>query len=355
MNGFTFDYKSPRVIFGAGSVSTLPDEVSRLGAHRVLILSTREQRILSAEITRTLEDKIAGFFDKATMHVPEAVIQEAEHVFRDVDADSVVAVGGGSTTGLAKALSMRLDVPSLVVPTTYAGSEMTTIWGITEHGLKKTGRDARVLPKTVIYDPRLTLELPVGISVTSAMNAMAHAMEGLYSIELNPILESMCQQGICALFAAVPRLAAKPADVDARTNALFGAWMCGTALSHLGMGLHHKLCHTLGGTLNLPHAETHTVVLPHAMAYNLPYAPRARSLLETMLNTSDVPSALFGLARNAGAPISLAELGMRSDDISKVRDLALRDQYPNPRPLDPAALTALLEDAFHGRKPSSMR
>ncbi|MBO9357919.1 iron-containing alcohol dehydrogenase [Bordetella petrii] len=351
MKKFTLDYLSPRVVFGAGTASALPDEIGRLGARRPLVLSSPEQRELAKDIVRPIGDRVAGYFDGATMHVPVDVIQKAERAFNDTDADSIIAIGGGSTTGLAKILSMNLDVPSLVIPTTYAGSEMTTIWGVTEGGMKRTGRDPKVLPKTVIYDPLLTVDLPLAISVTSALNAIAHAAEGLYSADLNPVLETMCKQGICALFDAIPRLVAKPTDAEARTDALFGAWMCGTALCHLGMGLHHKLCHTLGGTLNLPHAETHAIVLPHALAYNLPYAAPAERLLQEVTGSSDVPSALYDLARNAGAPLSLAEIGMRPEDIPRVRDLALRDQYPNPRPLESDALETLLVNAFRGRRP----
>ncbi|ANB71789.1 maleylacetate reductase [Paraburkholderia phytofirmans] len=353
MKKFTFDYMSPRVVFGAGTVSALPDEVERLGSRRPLVLSSRDQRELAKDIVRPIGDRVAGYFDGATMHVPVEVIQQAERAFKNTEADSVIAIGGGSTTGLAKILSMKLDVSSLVIPTTYAGSEMTTIWGVTEDGVKRTGRDPKVLPKTVIYDPLLTVELPLAISVTSALNAIAHAAEGLYASELNPVLEAMCKQGISALFDAVPRLVAAPNDVEARTDALFGAWMCGTVLCHLGMGLHHKLCHTLGGTLNLPHAETHSVVLPHALAYNLPYSGVATRLLQEIVGSSDVPGALYDLARDAGTPLSLAELGMRPEDIPKVRDLALKDQYPNPRPLEPDALETLLANAFHGARPDS--
>ncbi|BEU21208.1 maleylacetate reductase [Paraburkholderia sp. 22B1P] len=352
MKNFTFDYMSPRVVFGAGSVSELADEVARLGSRRLLVLSTPDQHNLARDIVRPVRDIVAGYFDRATMHVPVEIVAEAQRAFEETGADSVVAVGGGSTTGLAKILSLKLGVPSLVIPTTYAGSEMTTIWGVTEGGLKRTGRDSRVLPKTVIYDPLLTVGLPLPISVTSGLNAIAHAAEGLYSDELNPILETMCKQGIGALVDAIPQLAANQADVEARTEALFGAWLCGTALCHLGMGLHHKLCHTLGGTLNLPHAETHAVVLPHAMAYNLPSAPAARRLLQGVVGDDDVPGALYDLANRCGAPLSLAEIGMRHEDIRVVRDLALQDQYPNPRPLEQDALETLLSNAFDGRRPS---
>eukprot|EP01032_Pedospumella_encystans_P003692 gene3692-4368_t len=202
------------------------------------------------------------------MHVPIETAREAREVARRLDADCAVAIGGGSTTGLGKAIALDSGLPILAIPTTYAGSEMTPIYGITEAGLKKTGKDARVLPRAVIYDPELTLSLPVAMSVTSGINAIAHAAEGLYAVDANPIMDLMAVEGIAALGRALPVLRASAQDVAARGDALYGAWLCGTVLGNVGMALHHKLCHTLGGSFNLPHAETHTIVLPHALAYN---------------------------------------------------------------------------------------
>jgi maleylacetate reductase len=342
------------VIFGAGSVSVLPSEIERLGSNRILVLCSREQRAQAEAVTGTVSDRVVGCFDGAKMHVPVEVAREAESVCAALRADLVVAVGGGSTVGLAKILSMRLGMPSLVVPTTYAGSEVTTIWGLTENGVKQTGRNAKVLPKTVIYDPLQTIELPLSVTVSSAFNAMAHAAEGLYASELNPLLEAICEKGMGALLDAIPRLVSNRKDVDAREDALFGSWMSGTALCHLGMGLHHKLCHALGGSLDLPHAETHAVVLPHVMAYNLPYARSAERVLRKITGQGDAPGSLHDLARRSGLPMSLSELGMRRGDIPRVRDLVLQDQYPNPRPPDRDALDALLSNAFHGRVPVSL-
>jgi maleylacetate reductase len=354
VRSFALDFASPRVIFGAGSVSVLPDEIERLGSKRLLVLCSREQRAQAEAITGTVSDRVVGCFDRAKMHVPIEVASAAGSVCAELKADLVVAIGGGSTVGLAKILSMRLGMPSLVIPTTYAGSEVTTIWGLTENGVKRTGRNAKVLPKTVIYDPLQTIDLPLSVTVSSAFNAIAHAAEGLYSSELNPLLEVICEKGIGALLDAIPRLVSNRKDVEAREDALFGSWMSGIALSHLGMGLHHKLCHTLGGSLDLPHAETHAVVLPHVLAYNLPYARSAERALQKITGQGDAPGSLYDLARRSGLPMSLSELGMRIGDIRVVRDLVLQDQYPNPRPLEREALDALLSNAFHGRAPTSL-
>ena len=286
------------------------------------------------------------------MHVPIETARAARDVAQQLGADCAVAIGGGSTTGLGKAIAMDSGLPIVAIPTTYAGSEMTPIYGITEAGLKKTGRDLRVLPRTVIYDPELSLSLPVAMSVTSGINAIAHAAEGLYAHDANPIMSLMAQEGISALARALPRIRQQARDVEARSDALYGAWLCGTVLGHVGMALHHKLCHTLGGTFNLPHAETHTIVLPHALAYNAEAAPQAMQRIAQALGTRSTPQGVFDLARDNGAPVALRDIGMKEADLQQVCDLALQNQYPNPRPLERQALMQLLRDAWAGTRPA---
>ncbi len=228
---------------------------------------------------------------------------------------------------------------------------MTPIYGITEAGLKKTGRDVRVLPRTVIYDPELTLGLPLVISVTSGINAIAHAAEGLYATDANPIMDLMAQEGIAALGRALPVIRKDPGNVDARSDALYGAWLCGTVLGNVGMALHHKLCHTLGGSFNLPHAETHTIVLPHALAYNAAAAPEAMARIAQALKGASAAQAVFDLAKDNGAPTALGDVGMKESDLDRACDIAMQNQYPNPRPLERAAIRQLLQDAFDGVRP----
>jgi maleylacetate reductase len=265
----------------------LAREIDRLGATRALVLSTPGQADSARRVAERLGPKAVGTFPHAVMHVPIETAREARDEARRLGADCAVAIGGGSTTGLGKAVALDSGLPILAIPTTYAGSEMTPIWGLTEDGVKKTGRDARVLPKAVIYDPELTLGLPMAMTVTSAMNAIAHAAEGLYAHDGNPIVALMAEEGIRASAAALPRVTADPRDLDARSDALYGAWLCGTVLGAVAMGLHHKLCHTLGGSFNLPHAEVHTVVLPHALAYNAAGAPQAMARVARALGCAD--------------------------------------------------------------------
>ena len=137
-----------------------------------------------------------------------------------------------------------------------------------------------------------------------------------------------------------------------RSDALYGAWLCGTVLGHVGMALHHKLCHTLGGSFNLPHAETHTIVLPHALAYNAAAAPQAmRRIARALGGTRSAPQAVFDLARDNGAPVALKDIGMHAVDLDNACDIAMQNQYPNPRPLERGAIRQLLQDAFEGIRP----
>ena len=340
-----------RVVFGAGALAHLEREIDALGARRALVLATPEQAGQAEEVARRLGARCAGVFARAVMHVPIETARAAREEAARVGADCAVAIGGGSTTGLGKAIALESSLPILAIPTTYAGSEMTTIYGITEGGLKKTGRDARVLPKTVIYDPELTLGLPVGLSATSGMNAIAHAVEALYAVDANPIVSMIAEEGIRALAAGLPAVVAAPHDLAARANALYGAWLCGVALNGASMALHHKLCHTLGGSFNLPHAETHTVVLPHAVAYNTNAAPEAMARIARALGAADAASGLYALEERLGTPLSLKQLGMPESGLDRTADLAVASPYPNPRPLERGAIRKLLDDAFHGRAP----
>lgn len=356
MRPFTYQALPAQVIFGPGTLARVAEVLGDMGARRALVLSTPGQRALAGRVCALLGPLAAGRFDQAVMHVPVETVRQAAEVARTLRADSTVAVGGGSTTGLAKALALETGLPILAIPTTYAGSEMTPIHGITEAGLKKTGRDLRVLPARVIYDPVLGQGLPSDISVTSGINAIAHAAEGLYAAGGNPVIDLMAEEGIAALGRALPAIVADPNDLGARGDALYGAWLCGTVLGSVGMALHHKLCHTLGGSFNLPHAPTHTAVLPHALAYNAAAAPQAMQRIARALGREDgqAPRAVFELAHGLGASMALRDLGLRADDLDRACALALQTPYPNPRPLEAGPLRALLQAAWAGEPPPAL-
>lgn len=347
---FVYTGRPGRVIFGAGTTARLPEEIATLGAARVLVLSTPQQENAARALAEGLGPLSAGVFAGAVMHTPVEISTRAARVARDLGAEAVVAFGGGSTTGLGKAIALRTGLPQIVVPTTYAGSEMTPILGETENGVKRTQTTPKVLPEVVIYDIDHTLGLPPGLSGTSGMNAIAHAVEALYAHEANPIISLMAREGIAALARALPVIARDPADRPARSDALYGAWLCGICLGSVGMALHHKLCHTLGGSFDLPHAETHTIILPHALAYNAPAIPEAMAQLRGVLGP-DPAQALQHLARTVGAPASLADLGMPAGGIGRAVDLALLNPYWNPRPLERAGLTELITRAHSGAPP----
>ncbi|VTU35375.1 maleylacetate reductase [Variovorax sp. RA8] len=354
MRDFIYTSQPQRVVFGAGSLAHLGREIESLGARRALVLSTPEQRGQAERVAELLGAQAAGIFDRAVMHVPIETAREAREVARQLGADCAVAIGGGSTTGLGKAIALDSGLPILAIPTTYAGSEMTPIYGLTEAGLKKTGKDPRVLPRTVIYDPELSRSLPVGLSVTSGINAIAHAAEGLYAQDSNPVMDLMAEEGIAAIARALPAIRRSPEDIEARSDALYGAWLCGTVLGNVGMALHHKLCHTLGGSFNLPHAEVHTVVLPHAIAFNAEAAPHAMQRIAGALGTANAAEGLHALARDNGAPIALKDIGMKEADLDRAAELAVSNPYWNPRPFGPAerdAIRALLQRAYVGAPP----
>ncbi|MGJ7498547.1 maleylacetate reductase [Variovorax sp. RT4R15] len=348
---FVYEASATRVVFGVGSLQHLERELAAMGAQRALVLCTPEQREMGESIVARLGRSAVGLFDRAVMHVPIEVAREGRDLARRCRADCAVAVGGGSTIGLGKAIALESDLAILAVPTTYAGSEMTPVFGITEGGIKRTGTDRRVLPKTVLYDPALTLSLPAALSITSGINAIAHAAEGLYAQNANPVTSLLAEEGIRSMASALPAIAVDPRDRQARSAALYGAWMCGTVLGNVGMALHHKLCHTLGGSFNLPHAQTHTAVLPHALAYNAPFVPQAMRRIARALNASDAARGVYDLALGMGERMALRDLGMEESDLDRAADLASANPYWNPRPLERAALRELLQAAFDGAPP----
>jgi alcohol dehydrogenase class IV len=351
MQPFTYVGAPSRVVFGFGTLDRIPEEVKALGCSRALVLSTPQQAADARGLSDRLGTLSAGVFSEAAMHTPVEVTERAMQAVKDSGADCTVALGGGSTTGLGKAIALRTDLPQIVVPTTYAGSEATPILGETKDGLKTTQKSPKILPEVIVYDVDLTLTLPPALSAASGMNAIAHAVEGLYTEDANPIVSLMAEEGIRALGAALPRIVRDPADREARSDALYGAWLCGVVLGSVGMALHHKLCHTLGGTFDLPHAETHTVVLPHAAAYNAPAAPEAMARAARALGAAHAPTALHDLAKSLAAPVALKDIGMPESGLDRAADLAVANPYWNPRPIERPAIRALLDDAFWGRPP----
>ena len=347
---FTCTLKPARILFGAGTLSAVADELDALGVRRALVLSTPFQKADAVDLANKLGERAAGVFADAAMHTPTTVTKAAMDIYTANQADGVIALGGGSTIGLGKAIAYRNDCPQLVIATTYAGSEVTDILGQTEDGIKTTVRGPSILPETVIYDPELTVGLPVTMSVTSAINAMAHAVEGVYARDRNPVASMMAVEGVRALRDALPTIVKSPKDIAARSDALYGSWLCGTVLGSVGMALHHKLCHTLGGSFDMPHAETHTVMLPHTAAYNAKAAGEALKPLADLFG-GEIGSGLWTFAKNLGAPMALRDLGLKEDDLDRAADIAVMNPYWNPRPVERGAIRDLLQRAWEGAMP----
>lgn len=339
------------VSFGAGVRRALKQYAEDAGAQRVMILTTPDQSDLGLELAEILGSRAAGIFSKATMHTPVEITEEAMVHLADAAADSVLAAGGGSTIGLGKALALRTPLLQIALPTTYAGSECTPILGQTENGVKTTQSDMKLKPDVVLYDAELVATLPVPMTVTSALNAMAHAVEALYAKDRTADTDRLALDGLRAFQQSLPAVLKDPANLQARGETQKGAWACGTVLGRVGMALHHKLCHTLGGSFDLPHAQTHAIVLPHAVAYNMQAAEKALTPLAEIFDGSDPATALWDFATDLKAPLALKDLGLAEHDLDRAAEIATRNPYWNPREITRDGIRALLQRAWEGAAP----
>ncbi|MFC0218903.1 maleylacetate reductase [Pseudochelatococcus lubricantis] len=346
--GFEPGHPPVRVCLGAGVRAGIGAEVVALGLSRALVLTTPQQAAQGEAVCAQLGALAHGLFSRAAMHTPVEITEAAVEAARG--ADCIVAIGGGSTIGLGKAIALRTDLPQIVLPTTYAGSEATPVLGQTANGVKETLRSPKVQPEVILYDPELVATLPVGLTVTSGLNAMAHAVEALYARDANPLSDQLALGGLRAFREGLPRVVADPGNLAARESTQFGSWLCGTVLGAVGMALHHKLCHTLGGSFDLPHAETHAVLLPHSAAYNAGAAARELAPVAELFGGS-VGGGLYDFAAALGAPLALRDLGLAKADLDRAADLAVKNPYWNPRPVERGAIRALLQRAWEGARP----
>jgi maleylacetate reductase len=351
MMRFDHDTLPQRVRFASGAAAAnLAAAVEDLGASRVMVIAAADERELARRVADGLP--VAHWHHDVAMHVPVGVAERARAAAATHRADALVSVGGGSTTGLAKAVALTTGLPIVAVPTTYAGSEATNVWGLTENAKKTTGVDDRVLPRTIVYDASLMLTLPAGLSVASGLNALAHCVDSLWAPRADPINRALAGEGIRALHLGLPRVVADPRGLDGREHALYGAYLAAVAFASAGSGLHHKICHVLGGMFDLPHAQTHAVVLPYVLAMNAPAAPDAERRIAAAF---DAPSATDGLARlraTLDAPRALRDYGMTEDGIAPAAEAVLAAAPPgNPAPVTLDAITELLRLALEGADP----
>jgi len=351
MRPFDYDALAGRVVFGAGSRARLAAEVDRLGVSRILLVVGPSNAALAEEVEGFLGERAVGRFTDLAQHVPEPKAEAARARARELDADATLSIGGGTATGFAKAIALEIPIPQIALPTTYAGSEMTPIWGLSDGTRKWTGRDAAVQPKVVVYDPEVTLSLPPEVAGPSGMNALAHAVEALYAPGANPITSLLALEAVRVLARSLPVVCARPDEIDGRTEALYGAYLAACALAVTGTALHHKTCHVLGGMFGLDHGGMNAVVLPHALRYNEPAIPEAYARLADVLGKDPVLT-LYDLARSIGAPAGLAELGMPEDGVEAAIAPVVDANAANVREPEPELIRRMLRDAYDGRRPS---
>ena len=343
---FSYQLRPTRVVFGPGAMNDAGAELSRAKLRRAFVVSTPGRAAEIARQQAALGDAAGGLFSLAELHVPAPMVAAAAAECARVAPDCLVSLGGGSAIGLGKALAIETALPLVSIPTTYSGSEMTDIWGITDSRSKRTGRNPEAAPSLVIYDPELTISLPPKVSAESGMNAAAHAVEALYAPDANPVASLFASEALRLLAARLPDIVPAPRDLSVRTDLLLAAHYAGFALSQTSMGLHHKLCHVLGGTFSLPHAATHAAVLPHVVAFNAEGAPDAVAPIARAMGVSDAASALFQLNRRLGLVTALRHLGLRPADVEAAADRVMEAVYPNPRPVTREGVRGILLQAL---------
>jgi maleylacetate reductase len=352
---FTWSAFPSRVVLAARALDQVPDEVDRLERQRVLVIGGgASARGALERLREALGARWAGEVRDAAQHVPAGIADDAARSADEIGADVLVSLGGGSATGLGKAVAQARDLPLIAVPTTYSGSEMTPIWGRTSEGRKQTWSDVRVLPRTVVYDPELCVGMPPRLAAASGMNALAHCLEALWSAGANPITTALACAGGRRLTDGLPRVTGDPNDLDSHASNLLGACLAGVALAQAGTGIHHRTCHVLGGGWNLPHAETHAVLLPHSTALAGARAMDAMVEVRRLLGAGDPPVALFALLQRLRLPTSLSALGMPEAALGEAARRVMQASEGDPLVPDEDAIRRMLDDAFFGRAPRAM-
>jgi maleylacetate reductase len=348
MSILAYDALPGRVRFGVGAVRLIAEELAGLGAARVLLFDGLADPLVAQRVAADLDDRHAATMSVARQHVPASLAEAAATLGREIEADCLLALGGGSALGVAKALARDTGLPIVAVPTTYAGSEMTPIWGITEDGRKTTGRDLSVLPRIVVYDPELTVTLPPGATGASGMNAVAHCVEALWTARRTPVSDALACEGLRLLSHGLPRSVEAPGDLVARGLALRGAWLAGVALGQAGTALHHTICHVLGGAFDLPHAEVHAAVLPAVVEHLRPVAPEALRRIADALGADDAVQGLTALAVAVGATEGLEALGLDAPGVDAAASQVAERAGAAPAPVSAADVRQILEQAMPG-------
>ena len=349
---FVHETLPQRVVFAPGDVAAaVAAEVEALHAERVMLVASAREASLADPVAAAIP--VVLRHDEVVMHVPIEVATRAREAAANADVDVIVTIGGGSTTGLGKAVALTSErpggLPIIAVPTTYAGSEATNVWGLTEGETKTTGVDARVLPRSIVYDATLLTSLPADLAVASGLNALAHCVDAMWGPRVDPVDQALAGESIRGLAAGLPVVAGDSASVAGIEQTLYGAYLAAVVFASAGSGMHHKICHVLGGMFNLPHAQTHAVVLPHVLAFNAPNAPEAQERIAAAFGTATAVEGLAALRTAVDAPRALRDYGMPEDGIAKaVAPILAAVPANNPTPVTPENITALLRAAWEG-------
>ncbi|MEN5081697.1 maleylacetate reductase [Bosea sp. TWI1241] len=350
--GGVFNATPSRIVFGAGSLARVREAVEAHGARRAVVVSTPGRQGLAQRVVSLLGERCCGLIPEAVSQVPIELARRGRRLAAEMEADCIVSVGGGASIGLGKGIGLEYAKPIVAIPTTYSGSEMTGFCGITIDGVKRMHKSLDMLASTVIYDPELSVGLPVDVSMASAMNALAHCVDAVYVDTISPIVLAAAHEGAAVLMDAMPRVAADPTDLAARTDLLYGAYLAGAALTG-GFAFQHGLAHTLGGSFGIAHGLSHALVLPHVASYNLRHAPDQLGRLAASMGVASIGPAIFDILTRVGLPTSLAEVGFRESDIERAAQITIEtDNGLNPGLVTLADVRKLLEDALHGRRPA---
>jgi maleylacetate reductase len=350
--GGVYNATPSRIVFAEGAINGIADEVVRLGARRALVVTTPGRSGLGDRVASLLGDRCAGLWPEAVSQVPIELARRGRQAARDVGADCIVSVGGGAAVGLGKGISLELGLPIIAIPTTYSGSEVTGFCGITIDGVKRMHTSLNMLASTVIYDPELTLGLPADISAASAMNALAHCVDAIYVPTVDPVTVLAAIEGARVIAHAAPRVIARPDDIHARSELLYGAYLGGVALTG-GFALQHGLAHVLGGSFNIAHGLSHTLVLPYVAHYNSAFAPVPLRQLADAIGAPSLGAGIHDLARSLNIRMGLTDTGLDPSALDTAARITVEtDDGYNPGPVTVEVVRGILDAAWNGERPA---
>jgi maleylacetate reductase len=366
MEQFHYVSYAQEIIFAPGSARQVGQAAERRGWRNLMLCANRSMQSNGTidSIKSSLGERLVAVYDRVQPHVQDIQFHEVLATTREKSVDAVIGLGGGSSLGMAKAVGFESHLPIIAIPTTYAGSEMTSVYGIThtdeDPPRKVTVSDPGVTPKLVLYDPELTLALPPALTASTGINALAHCMEALYSKTRTPISTAAAVHGVRHIIGALLNCYLDGKDLEARTQMLLGSHLAGFSLASASMGLHHGLCHVLGGTANVPHGIANAIILPHAIRFNADATatqliPAAEAIgvpvnrVNPMVVVEALVQKIFYLIGKMTLPQRLRDAGVAESDLSRLAQIAFQNRtvQNNPNPItEPAQIETLLREAW---------